>query len=77
MLYVRKLRMPCHLWSINLAPILKALSDEIRQKRSAEIEKKGAQAATKILFPMLMFILPAVMIIIAAPFIIGFITGDG
>lgn len=59
----------------NLAPILKQLSAEIRQKRSAEIEKKGAQAATKILFPMLFLILPAVVIIIAAPFVIGFMAG--
>lgn len=59
----------------NLSPILKALSAEIRQKRSADIEKKGAQAATKILFPMLFLILPAVVIIIAAPFVIGFISG--
>ncbi len=57
----------------NLAPILKALSSEIRQKRSTEVEKKGAQAATKILFPMLFIILPAVVVIIAAPFIIDFI----
>ena len=57
----------------NLAPILKALSSEIRQKRSTEVEKKGAQAATKILFPMLFLILPAVVVIIAAPFVIDFI----
>lgn len=56
----------------NLAPILKSLSAEIRQKRSTDIEKKGAQAATKILFPMLFIILPAVVVIIAAPFVIQF-----
>lgn len=59
----------------NLAPILKSLSAEIRQKRSTEIEKKGAQAATKILFPMLFIILPAVVVIISAPFVIEFMGG--
>ena len=59
----------------NLAPILKSLSEEIRQKRSSDIEKLGAQAATKILFPMLFLILPAVVLIIAAPFIISFMGG--
>lgn len=59
----------------NLAPILKTLSSEIRQKRSSEIEKKGAQASTKILFPMLFLILPAVICIIAAPFVISFMGG--
>ena len=59
----------------NLAPILKSLSAEIRQKRSTDIEKKGAQAATKVLFPMLFIILPAVVVIIAAPFVIEFMGG--
>lgn len=59
----------------NLAPILKSLSSEIRQKKSTEVEKKGAQAATKILFPMLFIILPSVVVVIAAPFIIQFMGG--
>lgn len=37
----------------SIGPILKTLSGEIRQKRSADAEKKGATAATKILFPMM------------------------
>lgn len=53
----------------SIGPILKNLSNEIRQKRSAAIEKAGATAATKILFPMLGFIMPAVLIVVAAPFI--------
>lgn len=60
----------------NLAPILKSLSAEIRQKRSTDVEKKGAQAATKILFPMLFIILPSVVVIIAAPFVIQFMGGN-
>ena len=51
----------------NIAPILKTLAGELRQKRSAAIEKKGAQAATKILIPMIFLIIPAVMLIIGAP----------
>lgn len=51
----------------SIGPILKALSEEIRQKRSSEVEKAGATAATKILFPMLFLIVPAVFIIVAAP----------
>ncbi|MBP9674224.1 MAG: type II secretion system F family protein [Bacteriovoracaceae bacterium] len=57
----------------NIGPILKDLSVEIRQKRSAEAEKAGATAATKILFPMIFLILPAVVIIIMAPIIFQFI----
>lgn len=51
----------------SIGPILKTLASELRQKRSSEAEKLGAQAATKILFPMIFFILPAVGLIIAAP----------
>jgi tight adherence protein C len=51
----------------SIGPILKSLSIEIRQKRSSEVEKAGATAATKILFPMLFLIVPAVFIIVGAP----------
>jgi tight adherence protein C len=54
----------------SIGPILKALSIEIRQKRSSEIEKAGATAATKILFPMLFLIVPAVFIIVGAPLVL-------
>ena len=55
----------------SIGPILKALSVEIRQKKSAEVEKEGATAATKILIPMIFLIVPAVFIVIAAPMILG------
>lgn len=59
----------------SIGPILKSLSAEIRQKKSAEAEKAGATAATKILFPMIFLIMPAVVIIVMAPIIMGFIAG--
>ncbi len=59
----------------NIGPILKNLSKEIRQKKSAEVEKAGATAATKILFPMLFLIVPAVFIVVAAPIALEMIVG--
>ncbi len=59
----------------SIGPILKNLSVEIRQKRSTEIEKEGATAPTKILFPMIIFIMPAVFLMIAAPMAVEFVTG--
>lgn len=59
----------------NIAPILKTLSGEMRQKRSADAEKKGATAATKILFPMMFLILPAVGLIIMGPIILELMMG--
>jgi tight adherence protein C len=57
----------------SIGPILKALSMEIRQKKSAEVEKAGATAATKILFPMMFLIVPAVFLIVAAPLVLQFL----
>ena len=57
----------------NIGPILKALSAEIRQKKSSEVEKAGAKAATKILFPLMAFIIPAVFIMIGAPMLVEFL----
>jgi tight adherence protein C len=59
----------------SIGPILKALSAEIRQKRSSEVEKAGATAATKILFPMLFLIVPAVFIIVGAPIALEMMNG--
>ena len=60
----------------SIGPILKALSGEIRRKRSSEVEKAGATAATKILFPMLFLIVPAVFIMIGAPLILQYMVGE-
>jgi len=60
----------------SIGPILKSLAVEIRQKKSAEVEKAGATAATKILFPMLFLIVPSVLIIVFAPIIIEVSSGN-
>lgn len=58
----------------SIGPILKALSKEIREKKSAEVEKAAAQAATKMLLG-LPILLIAVLIVIAAPFALDFMGG--
>lgn len=59
----------------SIGPILKALAVEIRQKKSAEVEKAGATAATKILFPMLFLIVPSVLMIVFAPIVLEMMGG--
>ena len=59
----------------SIGPILKSLALEIRQKKSAEIEKAGATAATKILFPMMFLIIPSVLLIVFAPIVLEMIGG--
>ncbi len=60
----------------SIGPILKSLAGDMRQKRSSEVEKEGSKASTKILFPMMAFILPAVALVIMAPIAIMFLTGN-
>lgn len=54
----------------SIGPILKSLALEIRQKKSSEVEKAGATAATKILFPMMFLIVPSVLLIVFAPIVL-------
>lgn len=58
----------------SIGPILKSLAVEIRQKKSAEVEKAGATAATKILFPMMFLIIPAVLLIVFSPIVLEMIN---
>lgn len=60
----------------SVGPILKALGNEIRQKRSSDIEKQGATAATKILIPMIFFIVPSVLCIIMGPVAVDYLAGQ-
>lgn len=59
----------------SIGPILKSLALEIRQKKSSEVEKAGATAATKILFPMMFLIVPSVLIIVFSPIILEMVYG--
>jgi len=59
----------------SIGPILKQLSNELRVKRSSLAEQKGATAATKILIPMIFFILPAVLVAIFAPMVLKMMSG--
>jgi tight adherence protein C len=59
----------------SIGPLLKQLSNELRVKRSSRAEQLGATAATKILIPMIVLILPAVLIAIFAPMVLKFISG--
>jgi len=59
----------------SIAPLLKQLSGELRVKRSSRAEQQGATAATKILIPMIFFILPAVLVAIFAPMLLKMMSG--
>jgi tight adherence protein C len=59
----------------SIGPLLKQLSNDLRVKRSSRAEQLGATAATKILIPMIFFILPAVLVAIFAPMVLKMMSG--
>lgn len=59
----------------SVAKVLKDQSAQMRVERFAAAEKAGAQASQKILIPLMLFILPAVFIMVFAPVALSFMYG--
>lgn len=59
----------------SIGAVLRAQSDTMRNERFMRAEKMGAEASQKIILPLVLFIMPAVFLIIFGPIIIGFIGG--
>jgi tight adherence protein C len=62
---------------VSIAKVLKDQSTQMRLERFVRAEKAGAQASQKILIPLVIFILPAVFIMVFAPIALQFIYGGG
>ena len=60
----------------SIGPVLRAQADLLRTQRFQAAERAGAYAATKLLFPLIMFIMPAVFVVIFGPIALNFIYGD-
>lgn len=61
----------------SIGPVLRAQSDLLRTKRFQLAEKKGAAATQKLLFPLVLCIMPAVFIVIFGPILLNFVYGTG
>jgi tight adherence protein C len=59
--------------SIGIA--LRTQSEIMSSERFTEAEKKGAEASQKLLVPMMLFIVPAVMIVLIGPTLLAYIYG--
>lgn len=57
----------------SIAKVLKDQSAQMRMERFVRAEKEGAKASQKILIPLMVFILPAVFIMVFAPVALSFI----
>jgi len=60
----------------SLVDLLRNFSSDLRSRRMSRAEKLAAQASTKMLFPLFVFIFPTIFILILSPMIKGlFATG--
>jgi tight adherence protein C len=59
----------------SIAPTLRALSDQFRTERFQLAEKLAAQAPTKLMFPLVIFIFPTIFIILFGPILLTFMQG--
>lgn len=59
----------------SLVDLLRNFSTDLRSRRLSRAEKLAAQASTKMLFPLFVFIFPTIFILILAPMLKGLISG--
>ena len=60
-------------FGIAITQVLKVQADEIRLKRRQAIEEKAMRVPVKMIFPLIMFILPATFIVLAGPAVLRII----
>jgi len=61
----------------SVGKVLRQQSDSIRSQRFVAAEKAGAKASSMIIFPVVFFIVPAVMLTVFGPFALSFVGGGG
>jgi tight adherence protein C len=64
-------------WGTSVATVLRVSAETLRRKRRQIAEKKAKQAPLKMTFPLVLFILPALFIVIMGPALVQVITEFG
>lgn len=54
-------------WGTSIAKVLRVNAETLRRKRKQAAEKKAAQASLKMMGPLLLFLLPALFVVILGP----------
>ncbi len=52
---------------MELGPVLRAQSDQVRQRRRQQAEETAMKAPVKMLFPLIIFIFPAIFVVLLGP----------
>ena len=61
----------------SIGAVLRAQSDLMRVERFQRAEKAGARASSMVLLPLVIFILPAALLVIVGPVLLRFVYGMG
>ena len=55
---------------VGMAKVIRSLTDRIREQRTQLAREKAMKAPVKMVFPMLLFIFPAIFIVMLGPLVI-------
>ena len=58
-------------WGTSIGKVLRVYSETLRRKRRQAAEKKAAVAASKMVIPLALFILPALFAVVGGPAVVG------
>jgi tight adherence protein C len=64
-------------WGTSIATVLRVAAETLRRKRRQTAERKAKMAALKMTFPLLLFILPALFIVILGPAVVQIVREFG
>ncbi|SDE92202.1 tight adherence protein C [Massilia sp. PDC64] len=64
-------------FGVSIGDSLRVFSDDLRHKRQTRAEEKAAKIPTKILFPLVLFIFPSIIMVVLGPAIIQIIRTIG
>jgi tight adherence protein C len=74
--FVRSIRQGEQL-GVSIGQIMRNLAHEMRKRRRAAAEERAQKAPTKILFPLVILIFPAIFVVVLGPAVIGFTSTIG
>jgi tight adherence protein C len=57
-------------YGIPLSDVLTAQADELRRERRQDAERRAMQIPVKVIFPLLLFIMPAMFVVVIGPGVI-------
>lgn len=62
-------------FGIPMAQVLRIQAREIRTRRTQHAEEQAQKVPVKILFPLMLFLMPALMIVVMGPAVLNFMQG--